>query len=237
MAILQLIRTELAQLADEQVKAGAQRYFKEGIQLYGIKTPVVRALSKKYYSFVKQESKENILHYCTEFWKSGMQEEMIFATDWAYAQRKKMVANDWALLEYWVMHYVKNWAMCDGLCNHTIGSFVEQFPERIASLKAWTQSPNIWARRAAAVTLIVPAKRGKLLNEIFDIALLLLHDKEDLVQKGYGWMLKEAAAKHEEAVFEFVCKHKNTMPRTALRYAIEKMPKEKKAIAMAKSNV
>jgi len=235
MDLIQDIRTELKALANDQTKAAAQRYFKEGIQLYGIKTPVVRALSKKYYQLVKQESKEIIFQYCQEFWESGMQEEIVFATDWSYAQRKKFETKDWALFENWVMNYVKNWATCDGLCNHTIGSFVDRFPERLATLKAWTQSPNIWARRAAAVTLIVPAKRGKFLKDIFEIATLLLHDKEDLVLKGYGWMLKEATKTHEEEVFEFVCAHKNSMPRTALRYAIEKMPKERKAIAMAKS--
>jgi len=53
-----------------------------------------------------------------------------------------------------------------------------------------------------------------------------------MVQKGYGWMLKEASKKHQEEVFQFVLKHRNIMPRTALRYAIEKMPSDLKAIAM-----
>jgi 3-methyladenine DNA glycosylase AlkD len=234
MNIIQQIRTELKQLANKEIEQSAHRFFKEGIQLYGIKTPVVRSLSKKYYQLVKHENKEIIFAYCNEFWMSGYQEEMVFATDWAYAQRKKFVATDWNLFEKWVNNYVTNWAMCDGLCNHTIGTFIDMFPERITTLKEWTQASNIWARRAAAVSLIVPAKQGKFLKDIFEIAELLLLDKEDLVQKGYGWMLKEAAEAHEKEVFDFVCKHKQTMPRTALRYAIEKMPKEMKAVAMAK---
>jgi len=89
-------------------------------------------------------------------------------------------------------------------------------------------------RRAAAVSLIVPAKHGKFLDESIEIATLLMTDKEDLVQKGYGWLLKEASRKHTEEVFAFVMKHKREMPRTALRYAIELMPKELKAEAMKK---
>ena len=87
-------------------------------------------------------------------------------------------------------------------------------------------------RRAAAVTLIIPARKGLFLNDIFEIAELLLADKDDLVQKGYGWMLKAASQAYQTEVLDFVIKYKTTMPRTALRYAIEKMPQEMKAQAM-----
>jgi len=61
----------------------------------------------------------------------------------------------------------------------------------------------------------------------------LLHDPDDLVQKGYGWMLKEASRKHQQEVFDFIQEHKKTMPRTALRYAIEKMPDDLRKEAMS----
>lgn len=89
-------------------------------------------------------------------------------------------------------------------------------------------------RRAAAVSLIIPARKGLFISDIFEIATLLLTDREDLVQKGYGWMLKAADNAHRPLVFDFVMKNKATMPRTALRYAIEKMPPDLKAVAMAK---
>ena len=89
-------------------------------------------------------------------------------------------------------------------------------------------------RRAAAVTLIIPSKNGKFLKDIFEIADLLLTDREDLVQKGYGWLLKAACQKHESEVFHYVMSNKQVMPRTALRYSIEKMPSELKKRAMAK---
>ena len=66
--LLQQIRAELTQLANKEIEQSAHRFFKEGIKLYGIKTPVVRALSKKYYQLVKHESKETIFAYCNEFW-------------------------------------------------------------------------------------------------------------------------------------------------------------------------
>jgi 3-methyladenine DNA glycosylase AlkD len=82
------------------------------------------------------------------------------------------------------------------------------------------------------VSLIIPAKKGLFLNEIFTISDRLLTDKDDMVQKGYGWMLKEASKLHQDEVYRYVLKHRPDMPRTALRYAIEKMPPELKSEAM-----
>ena len=68
--------------------------------------------------------------------------------------------------------------------------------------------------------------------DIFEIADQLLLDKDDMVQKGYGWLLKEASRLHQKEVFDYVTRNKKMMPRTALRYAIELMPQELKSAAM-----
>jgi 3-methyladenine DNA glycosylase AlkD len=128
--------------------------------------------------------------------------------------------------------YVNNWAKCDTLCNHAVGSFIEMYPECVESLKGWARSENRWLRRASAVTLILPARKGMFLGDIFEIAEVLLKDEDDMVQKGYGWMLKEASKSHLQEVFEYVMAKKAGMPRTALRYAIEKMPEEMRRRAM-----
>ena len=70
------------------------------------------------------------------------------------------------------------------------------------------------------------------MDQIFKTSNALLQDREDLVQKGYGWMLKEAGNKYQTEVFEYVLKNKDRVPRTALRYAIEKFPNEMKKRAM-----
>ena len=83
-----------------------------------------------------------------------------------------------------------------------------------------------------AVSLIGLAKKGLCLKDIFEITDMLLLDQDDLVQKGYGWLLKVASKVYQREVFEYVLNKKEIMPRTSLRYAIEKMPKELKEIAM-----
>ena len=171
---------------------------------------------------------------CEELWHSGFLEESFIACHYSYLLHKSYEPSDFQIFEKWVSKYVSNWASCDTLCNHTIGTFVEMYPQYLSDLKKWAKSKNRWLRRAAAVSLIIPAKNGKFLKDIFVIANILLTDKDDIVQKGYGWMLKAASRAHQQEVFDFVMKNKAHMPRIALRYAIEKMPKELKQKAMVK---
>ena len=233
-SIIDEIRQELTQKADEKTQSSGQKFFKEAVQLYGVKTAVVTKIGKEYFKQIKQQSKEDIFQLCEELWKSGYLEEICIACQWSYALRKSYKPQDFLVFERWVNEYVSNWASCDTLCNHTVGAFIDMYPEYLSNLKTWATSPNRWMRRAAAVSLIVPARQGKFLQEIFVIADILLLDKDDLVRKGYGWMLKTASQAHQQEVFEYVLAHKATMPRTALRYAIEKMPKELKKQAMEK---
>jgi 3-methyladenine DNA glycosylase AlkD len=161
-------------------------------------------------------------------------EESFIVSEWAHALSGRYEREDLAVFRHWIETYITNWASCDGFCNHTMGDFIDQYPEFVDELKRWTQSENRWMRRAAAVSLIVPAKRGRFLDASMEIADLLLTDKDDLVQKGYGWLLKEASRKHTDEIFAYVMKNRKVMPRTALRYAIELMPKELRAEAMKK---
>jgi len=230
--IIQRIRTELAANADPHTKETAQRFFKEKVQVYGIKTAVVTKISKKYFSEVEDKSKEEIFQLCELLFSSGIMEESFIACNWSYGARSRFEEKDFLVFEEWIKKYVSNWATCDTLCNHTVGSFIEKYPDYVADLKAWAKSDNMWMRRAAAVSLIVPAKRGRFLKEAFDISDILIADTEDLVQKGYGWLLKEESRTCQKEVFNYVMENKHRMPRTALRYAIEKMPKDLRAEAM-----
>jgi len=232
--VITRIRQELASQADSEIQKTSRRFFKEAITCYGMKTASVIALAKKYWKEVKDRPKAEIFDLCEELYRSGYMEESFIVSEWAHALSGRYEREDLGVFRHWIDTYITNWASCDGFCNHTMGDFIEQFPEYTGELKRWTQSENRWMRRAAAVSLIVPAKHGKFLKEAIEIAGLLLEDKDDMVQKGYGWLLKEASRKHTDQVFSYVMKNKRNMPRTALRYAIELMPKDLKAEAMRK---
>ena len=233
-SIVQSLREKLKTHADEHTRQSGLRFFKEEIIVYGVKTPVVHQISKNFFSLIKTEPKTHVWDLCEQLWKSGVMEEAIVACNWSYALRKKFVPDDMLLFERWVNQYVSNWATCDTFCNHTMGAFFEKYPEQVTILKTFATSPNRWMKRAAAVSLIVPARKGLFGREIFELATLLLLDTDDMVQKGYGWLLKVYSQKHESEVFTFVMNHKTHMPRTALRYAIEKMPESLKKQVMSR---
>jgi 3-methyladenine DNA glycosylase AlkD len=228
------IREELLKNVDEKTKSSGERYFKEEVKLYGIRSAIVTSISKEHFKVIADKSKSYIFSLCIELWESGYMEESFVACNWSYNVRKQYEPADFDIFEEWVNNYVKNWASCDTLCNHTVGTFIEMYPDYLAGLKKWAESPNRWVKRASAVSLIVPARKGEFLEEIFAIADILHADRDDMVQKGYGWMLKAASQAHQTEVFNYVIRKKATMPRTSLRYAIEKMPAELKVIAMAK---
>jgi 3-methyladenine DNA glycosylase AlkD len=231
-SITKKIRADLKQNASEKVKKSGKRFFKEKIKVYGVKSAVVVKIAKESFKEIKEKDKSEIFEMCEELWQSGFLEESFVACNWCYALRKSFEPKDFKVFERWIEKYVSNWASCDTFCNHTMGEFVVMYPEFLVEFKKMSKSKNKWVRRAAAASLIVPAKKGKFLKDVFEISDILLQDKEDMVQKGYGWMLKVASQAHQKEVFEYVMKNKKNMPRTALRYAIEKMPKGLKQKAM-----
>ena len=232
--VIQRLRSELQQNADEKKRESGERFFKEGIKLYGLTVPTVNRLARAYYKEIRQRSKQDVFALCEELWRSGYMEEALVACTWSHAVHKAYQPEDIEVFERWVSRYVTNWATCDTLCNHSVGDLLDMYPALVHVLKRWATSENRWMRRAAAVSLIIPAKRGRFLEDVFQIADILLLDTDDLVRKGYGWMLKEAAESHQQEVFDYVMRNKTVMPRTSLRYAIEKMPQELKARAMEK---
>jgi 3-methyladenine DNA glycosylase AlkD len=233
--IISAIRKDLKNNSDEKTREAGMHFFKEQIKFYGVKSAIVHKISKDHFKVVKGKTKFEIFDLCEKLWQSGYIEESFIACNWSYFLHRNYEPADFKTFEKWVGTYVSNWASCDTLCNHTIGEFIEMYPEYVAQLKLFTKSDNRWMRRAAAVTLIIPAKKGKFLKDILEIADLLLLDKDDLVQKGYGWMLKAASRAHEREIFMYVMKNISVMPRTALRYAIEKMPQALKIKAMEKT--
>ncbi|HRW96645.1 MAG TPA: DNA alkylation repair protein [Bacteroidales bacterium] len=232
--IIARLRLQLEDSANEKTRLSSERFFREEVNIYGLKTADAMRISKEFFMEIKSSSKHEILNLCEELWLSGYIEESLIACNWAYNLRNQYQPEDFETFERWVKNYVSNWASCDTLCNHTIGIFIMQYPNFVNQLKDWTNSSNRWVRRASAVSFIIPARKGKFTSDIFTIAEALLMDKDDMVQKGYGWLLKVTSQVHLQLVFDFVMSNKSFMPRTALRYAIEKLPSGLKAQVMAK---
>lgn len=232
--LIEKVQNELKENSQEDIQKGSKRFFKEEIRCYGVKSAIVGKIAKKYLADIKKREKQEIFTLCQELYSSGYMEDAFIVSNWMAAISNRLTPADIPIIRSWISMYITNWAMCDSFCNHAVGDLIDTYPECIAELKEWTISENRWMRRAAAVSLIIPAKHGKFLKEAMEIADLLLTDRDDMVQKGYGWLLKEASRMHQQIIFEYVIKNKQMMPRTSLRYAIELMPADLKKRAMKK---
>jgi 3-methyladenine DNA glycosylase AlkD len=231
--IVEMLKKELKKAQKPENLINYQQFFKEKLdEPYGLRSAVLNAISKEAFKQLKGKSWDEILKICDEVLESDIRYKHFFAFDWAVKYEKDFRKSDFSRFESWLNKYVDNWGACDSLCG-LIGRLVSKYPDLSTKVKKWTKSRNRWFKRASAVSLINAVNDGKLLDEVFKTADILLLDEDDMVQKGYGWMLKVASKCFPDEVFEYVMKHKHEMPRTALRYAIEKYPQAKRKLAMS----
>lgn len=113
--ILTEIRKQLKDNSDKKTQEGAQRFFKETVKCYGVKTPLVNNIGKKYYKTLSKHSKAEIFELCDNLWQSGYLEESFIACNWSYRLHKDFKPGDFVFFEKWVKNYVNNWASCDTL--------------------------------------------------------------------------------------------------------------------------
>ena len=236
MSIIAEIQKELKANVDISYRDGAIRFFNEPIECYGVRTPIVRQIAKQYWQEIRDLKKSEVFDLCEELFRSNINEEATIGTQWVRKHTKDFSRSDFKVFERWINKYLNNWAKIDDFCTHPMHDLIEMYPELIPKVKKWTSSKNRWMRRASAVSFITTHRSFYIsranMKDIFWITEHLLMDEDDLVQKGYGWMLKAASHDNQKAVHDFVMKHKDKMPRTALRYAIEKMPAKMKKQAM-----
>ena len=233
--IVENVRREIKKYDKPENKLNYQRFFKEKLENpFSLKSSIVAKITNDCFKQLKGCPKNEIFKYCEELLASDDSVEKGIAFSWADKVKGQFAESDFKRFEGWLKKHVHSWAACDSLCCGALGQLILQYSKLAGRTESWAKSKNRWFRRASAVSLILSGRNGKLLDKIFARADILLTDEDDMVQKGYGWMLKEAGNRFPEEVFKYVMKHRREMPRTALRYAIEKFPAAMRKQAMAK---
>jgi 3-methyladenine DNA glycosylase AlkD len=233
-AIIVDIQGSLQQEADPRRAEREQRYFKGTIRSHGLTVPRSRAIARDVYRRHRGALTVDGWLYLSE---------RLLATAWfeqwtvgLYLVQLVRPSPSEALFdtyERWLGAHVGNWAHCDDLSASLIGPVLVGLPHLVGRLRSWTASENRWVRRGAAVSLVIPARRGLFLETVLAIAQSVLEDDDDLVRKGYGWMLREAAKAHRAEVTAFLEREVRRVPRIAFRYAIEKFPAVERKRLMA----
>jgi 3-methyladenine DNA glycosylase AlkD len=130
-----------------------------------------------------------------------------------------------------------NWATTDSICGVLIGPLLLQYPALAGRMRVWARDRNMWVRRASIVGLIQRARRGESLDLVYAIAARLHADHEDLIQKAVGWALREAGKTDMRRLERYLRANGPAIPRTTLRYAIERFPEAKRRALLAATRV
>lgn len=221
------IQDELARLANAQHAALLQRFFKtgpgeygEGDRFRGIRVPVLRKLARKYRQ-LPVAAAEDLL-------RSAFHEDRLLALFILIEHYYHSAGNVRSTIHHLYLErtrFVNNWDLVDASAPHLVGHFLKDRSK--ATLTRLAASASLWERRIAVLATFAFIKEGNF-DESFRITRLLLGDPEDLIHKAVGWMLREVG-KRDQAVLEaFLRAHHQDMPRTMLRYAIEKFPETKR---------
>ncbi len=192
-----------------------------------ILTGDIRRLSARLYKKIEDKSIENVVRLCEALLEEHSWALGVIAFDWAYRVRNQYSEVTYDIFYGWLKKYVRGWGDCDDFCTHAFGELLRRYKSLFQKVTEWTKDEDFWVRRASAVILI-PAILHNDYEGIdpFRISNSLMTDEHDLVQKGYGWMLKSLSQVDREVVKDYLILNHAQMPRTAYRYALEKFDKE-----------
>jgi 3-methyladenine DNA glycosylase AlkD len=222
------IRADLMRMGSPEHAERVRRYFREPIETHGLTAPQEKELARKYYPRVKGDL-ETALKVAQALIESGTLDEAQVGIRILGRMRRLLTPAHFDLLDSWVDH-LTNWANTDGLSTWLIAETVSKDPGLHRRLLEWTESESRWRRRAAAVSLVPIARRGGMLAEALAIADRLMEDGDDMVQKGVGWLLKEASREHPEEIREYLLRWREKASALTLRYASEKLPKDMRVL-------
>ncbi len=144
--VLAQIRADLKATTDAKTQKSFQRFFKEQVKYYGVKTETVGKIAKKYWPHVKTLDKQAIFALCEELYRSDYTEEAFIVSFWLPNYIDNLEPDDLATFKAWIERYINNWAKCDGFCNHTIGDLIQKYPANIGEVKSWAKSDNRWLK-------------------------------------------------------------------------------------------
>ena len=221
------IQKELKRLGNKEYAARLRKYFKtgkgeygEGDRFLGIRVPVLRKLVKKYRKISIGE--------VSELLKSQFHEERLFSL-LVLVDIFKTANNEDKKIIYTLYlsntKFINNWDLVDASAGYIVGAYLLTRDKKPIYMLA--RSKILWERRISIMSTSHFIKYNKFVDSL-NIAEILLDDEEDLIHKAVGWMLREIGKRDFELVERFLGKYYKGMPRTMLRYAIEKFPEEKR---------
>ncbi len=215
---------------------GSQKYFKHAVTVLGIDTPTLRGFCKDQVKPLRKVWTLGQAIVCCDRLLREPELEIRGAGFLLLGAFKKDFNRDMIVVAgQWLQSRLDNWALVDGFCGEVLSPLLEKCPEIMETLFTWSGAESLWIRRAALVTLIPFARRGRYLEQSYRLARVHFTDTEDLMHKAVGWLLREAGKTDMEQLRRFLLQHGPAVPRTSLRYAIERFPARQRAVLLQKT--
>lgn len=220
------IISKLRGLSNSDIAGHSQRFFKtgkgeygEGDRFLGIRVPVLRKCVKEFYTISLEDTLELLQ---SNFHEIRLLALLIMVKKYSTARSK---SEEKKLYDTYLANtkHINNWDLVDSSAHHIVGAHL--YPRSRRPLYRLARSASLWERRIGIMSTYDFVKKGDF-AETLKIAEILLDDPEDLIQKAVGWMLREIGNRDRETEEGFLREHYQKMPRTMLRYAIEKFPDE-----------
>jgi len=210
----------------------ARRYFRGSADLrfYNVGTEAVRALAKSIYRAHRDDwSLADAVRFATVLIVDPHLEVKTTGIELLARYRSACTPRLLPVWKRWLANnHASNWATTDAICAYLIGPLIVAHPSLVPIVGGWTRHRNMWVRRAAAVSLIAIVRKGAGLDAAYAVARRLHPDREDLIQKAVGWLLREAGKTDPARLEAYLRQHGPSIPRTTVRYAIERMPAAKR---------
>lgn len=227
MPSLKSLRQELSEKADPAIAEHSQRFFKsgpgeygEGDQFIGVRVPVLRDVAKRYRDLTLK-STVTLLH-------SPVHEERLTALLILVSKFERgSAAEQKEVYDCYVGNRgpINNWDLVDCSAHKIVGPYLRDRSRRV--LYRWAKSKSMWDRRIALMATFAFIREHDF-DDTLELSEMLLNDPEDLIHKMVGWMLREVGKRDLALEEAFLKIHYKEMPRTMLRYAIEKFPEAKR---------
>ena len=204
--------------------AEVQHFFKEVVHSRGWRTADMRKVAVRFRRQIGKELGDDfLLAVSDKLFRGRVLEEKIFAVFLLEGQTGRFGDREFRLFETW-LERITTWADHDGLVHYLISPMVAADPRRSRKVFGWARSTNRWHRRAACVALIRAARGKAMFADIKRLSNFLLHDEDDMVQKGLGWLLRETAKADAKKTVPYLMSIRSRAPRLVLRTACETLP-------------
>src|SRR5207253_1710421 len=231
------VSRELRRLARPAGTFDVRRYFRGTADLgfYNVGTKQVRGLAKAIYRAHHREwGVDDAMTLADRLIEDRFLEMKAVAIELVALYRRAFTPRLLPAWKRWLAQgYSSNWATTDAISGYLIGPLVVAHPALAPRVASWAHVGNLWLRRASAISLIPSVRQGRSLDTAYSVARRLHGDREDLIRKAVGWLLREAG-KADMARLEYYLRATGpSIPRTTLRYAIERMPRAKRRAVLA----